>query len=187
MRLLFLCGHHYVGKTTLAHALQERGDYVKESLSDGLRCLCLERLRDEGHVFDSSIFLEAKDKPWIYPGMATPRDYLKKVGMEMRAINQTWLAEALEKRISTHPLATKVVIDDWRFPHEIQWFIDRGYSVHAIRIVRPETHPSLAEIEARGVTEAFIDTLEVDEIFLNDGSLDELRGLGVLGAIMDSH
>jgi len=176
MHLLFLTGHHYAGKSTLAAWLSSQG-FIEIALSTFLREMALEALHASGHTsITMETLTDGKDKPWpLSHEHPTPRDYLKELGALHREKNVKFLADLCEARVkdifAEQPDAS-IVISDWRFPHEIEWaevFAEKHEEVTLSkwRIERPKTDPSPETIKARGETEAYIDSLPVDIVLFN--------------------
>lgn len=177
MHLLFLTGHHYAGKSTLAAWLVTQG-FIEISLSSFLREMALEALHAMGHTsITMDTLTRGKDMPWcLSSAYPTPRDYLKELGAFHREKHLTFLADLCEAKVKTifakHPSAS-VVISDWRFPHELEWaeeFSKANNQVTLIkwRVERPSTNPCKVVIDARGETEAHINSLPVDDVLVND-------------------
>jgi hypothetical protein len=190
MSLIFLTGHHYAGKSTLAKWLVDRRGFREVVISNFLREEALKRIHAMASISGRTgvtmeTFHLGKDKPWLLSSRSkwpTPRDYLKDLGQELCSSNPKVLAAMAQseiKRIFAQDPKAKIIVSDWRFPHEIEWALESSYPVTRWRIYRPETHPSDEEIRRRGVTEAHIDTMEVDQRIRNDGTLEDLYRLGL--------
>jgi hypothetical protein len=182
MTLIFLTGHHYAGKSALTKHLVDHQGFVEVALSDFLRVEALERLHAKGYLeVEMRDFYEGKDKPWPLDkdGYPTPRDYLKELGASLREKDPKTLAKMAQAKIEElfqKDPSAKIIVSDWRFPHEIEWVYGSPYfsCLERWKIVRPSTHPDKATIVARGPTEAYIDSLEVDRQLDNLGSLEDL-------------
>lgn len=134
-RMIALVGPPGVGKTQAAKALCALvGAYERHSFADRLR----DCVRFALGMADAQTRGDAKDKPLVRLGGATPRDFLVAVGEACRAVYaETWI-DALAQRTR----GRDIVIDDLRHANEAYWVRSQGGVV--VRLVRDDYagHPA---------------------------------------------
>lgn len=113
--LIVMLGHKSkVGKDTLADILVKKEGFVKVALADKLKEVCSDLF-----FIDLEEFYDEKLKnEEISNYKMTRRRILQIVGQSMFQINKDiWVKHAISKIIASQ--AKKIVITDFRFPHEI--------------------------------------------------------------------
>lgn len=68
-----------------------------------------------------------------------------------------------------------VIIPDTRFPNEIDRFIDNGFKVTHVRVIRPDFDNGLSAEQQNHISETALDNTTPDWIVVNDGSMERLN------------
>jgi hypothetical protein len=159
--IIGIAGHRGSGKSAAAKILVERG-FVRQRFAQPLKDMLKAAGLTDEHV-DGSL----KEVPCELLGGATPRHAMQTLGTE-------WGRELLHPdlwiilwraRARTTPF---VVVDDVRFPNEVEAIRAEGGAIWRIR------RPSCG-FDGH-VSESYINDLAVDHEIDNSGDLDFLRG-----------
>ena len=170
--LILISGHAGVGKTTLANYIIE---YIKENYSYLL-------------VVKESFARGVKDTAkqgfnWDGEKDQKGRKLLQDVGRAGREYNIDLWATQTRNRIWTLPVFPNlVIIDDWRFPNEVDYFNRvrffnfKANNVYAVRIEAPQREILKDTPEYFDVSETSLDNYNrYNYIINNSGSLEELK------------
>ena len=68
-----------------------------------------------------------------------------------------------------------VIIPDTRFPNEIDRFVDNGFDVTHVRVIRPDFDNGLSLEQQNHISETALDNIIPDWIVVNDGSIERLN------------
>lgn len=163
MDLLCLCGAAGSGKSALARALSRDYGYKIVKFADPLK----DMLRVLG-LGDRELEGDLKELPSRILCGATPRYAMQRLGTEWgREMmgSELWV-NAWKRRVEGLPVGSLVVVDDCRFPNELE--AARGLGFAPLRIRREATR----EVRAH-VSESALDGVWMPEVW-NDGTLDSL-------------
>lgn len=165
--IIGICGAAGAGKDTVALRLRDRGffrvafaDPIYEMLS-AMTGLSVGELSDRGR--------KEQEIPWLGK---SPRQLLQSLGTEwgrQSVSDDVWIRIALR----TARIASLAVIPDVRFDNEAQAIRAVGGSVW--RVVRPGVS-CLGASTAQHSSERGISPELIDEVLMNDGSLESLEG-----------
>lgn len=173
-RILGVAGKKRAGKDTIANYLVEQHGFVKMAFADAVReaALGLDPIVSAATIAGSlrtyrlSDFVrdqgweQAKEHPEV-------RRSLQRMGTEaIRKLDEDFWLNVTMKKALAH--GERVVISDVRFPNEAAEIQNYGM---LIRVSRPgltytDTH----------VSEIALDDWPYDEVFENDGTIEDLRG-----------
>lgn len=171
MTVVAITGRKGSGKDTAAQALVDQG-YVVVKFADALKGMLRALLSYQG-VEDETIYRmlegDLKEVPTDYLQGKTPRYAMQTLGTEWGRdlIGANLWTDSTLRRISKLPNA---VVTDMRFPNELDAM--NAVDAKTIRVVRPSLEENAFSTHA---SEAYIDTLNVDQEILNDKGVDELR------------
>jgi hypothetical protein len=171
--LVGITGYATSGKDTFAKSLALRGGFHVMGMSDAL----LEMARvlnpllqyDDGQLFELNRVLnavgytEAKKIPSV-------REYLQRLGTEaVRDVigNDSWTRAAEKRFVSLLQEGTSVAVTGIRFQNEAQMI--KAYGGTLVKILRNGTEPSNGHS-----SDTELDTLPVDVVVFNNGSVDDL-------------
>lgn len=133
-KIILMLGHQSkVGKDTLADELVRKAGFTKIAFADKLKEICSDLFFIPLHEFyDETLKNEVVERYGI-----TRRRILQIVGQAMFSVDKyVWVNHAIEKFGSSD----KIVITDFRFPHEIERIQeckkDWNYDVVSIKLLR---------------------------------------------------
>jgi hypothetical protein len=171
--LVGITGYATSGKDTFAKSLALRGGFKVMGMSDALldmaRVLNPLLQYDDGQLFELNRVLaavgytEAKKIPSV-------REYLQRLGTEaVREIlgNDSWTRAAERKFVGLLAEGTNVAVTGIRFPNEAQMI--KAYGGTIVKILRNGTEPSNGHS-----SDTELDTLPVDMVVFNNGTVDDL-------------
>lgn len=171
--LIGLTGYAQSGKDTVAKSLRLRGDFVRMAFADKLKDLAyrLDPIVDTdsyGDVLTISHYVnmygwdEAKKHSKV-------RECLQDLGNEAREVlgENVWV-DAVRNQLMTHLGEGKnVVFTDVRYANEAA--LIKSWAGTMVRVARPGV-----EALNSHVTEVNVDTIPVDAMIINDGSINQL-------------
>lgn len=107
------------------------------------------------------------------------RDLLQRVGTDtIRKEDPDFWAWFIYQVLRFFPDAWDyVLIPDCRFPNEITTPLDYGFGTYYLRVVRPNFDNGLTPAQQEHPSETALDDVKPDFTFINNGSLEDLRGL----------
>ena len=166
-------GRRGAGKSAAAAALVDLGfrdvkfaDPLKNMLRAFFSTVWMRTADIERHIEG-----DLKEVPTHWLGDNTTRYAMQMLGTEWRDLIDTDLwSKILRYRVTEGHVGQKVVISDYRFPHEGVILRELGGKV--IRIVGRGEHD---DETAQHISETSIDDLVEDFILTNDGDLDDLH------------
>lgn len=173
--IIGLSGYAQSGKDTVANILVEKYGFIRIAFADPIRELLYEMdppvpmgVSSEKHTVGLQNYVdiygwdEAKQNPIV-------RSMLQNLGVGARKVfgEDFWIEQALRNVNSED----KFVVTDVRFPNEADAIRDYEDS-QVWRIKRPNV-----EAVNRHVSETAMDGEKVDQIFLNNGTLEDLEVL----------
>jgi hypothetical protein len=166
-------GRRGAGKSAAAAALVDLGfrdvkfaDPLKNMLRAFFSTVWMRTVDIERHIEG-----DLKEVPTHWLGDNTTRYAMQMLGTEWRDLIDTDLwSKILRYRVTEGHVGQKVVISDYRFPHEGVILRELGGKV--IRIVGRGEHD---DETAQHISETSIDDLVEDFILTNDGDLDDLH------------
>lgn len=165
-RIIGLSGYAQSGKSTVAEYFCLNG-YKRFRFAEGLKNM----LKVIG-VTDNQIDGSEKEVPLSLLCGKTPRQALQYLGTEYgrNLIGEDFWVNILENRVKEYLKKcdlNKVVIDDIRFPNELDRIVSMGGFI--IRIERDSSVPV-----NRHVSETSLDSVVWDNVLSNNGTKDEL-------------
>ncbi len=162
--LIGLVGAKGSGKSTTANALAVNRNVTRVSFAAPIR----DMLRVLG--LTDAHFNEDKEAPTDLLLGKTPRHAMQTLGTEWRDMidRGLWLRVADQKIDELFDLGRGVVIDDVRFPHEVDLIRERGGVVWTVR------WPSVERLNDYHTSELHWRTIEPDQVLINDGTSDQL-------------
>jgi len=134
MRIIWLSGWAGAGKDTIAAILCKKYDYQRIAFADSLKDIVAKKYKFSRSLCDTP---EGKASTIESVGR-TVREILIRDSAEAKEVNVNVFAEhALEKILASKQ--KKIVISDWRFPHEIAFIMSQLLDADHIqvRINRP--------------------------------------------------
>lgn len=179
-KIILMLGHQSkVGKDTLADELVKRAGFTKIAFADKLKEICADLFFIPLHEFyDEKLKNEVVEQYGI-----TRRRILQIVGQGMFQVDKyVWVNHAIEKFGNLE----KIVITDFRFPHEIEKI--KEYSKTGDYIVAP------VKLHREGII-AFTGSNDASELSLidypwplnlyNNGTIDDLynEGLSIVNQV----
>jgi thymidylate kinase len=135
MRIIWLSGWAGAGKDTIAAILCKKYDYQRIAFADSLKDIVAKKYKFSRSLCDTP---EGKASTIESVGR-TVREILIRDSAEAKEVNVNVFAEhALEKILASKQ--KKIVISDWRFPHEIAFIMSQllDFDHIQIRITRPD-------------------------------------------------
>lgn len=103
---------------------------------------------------------------------STPRWAMQSLGTEWRDLLSTNLwSDIFVKRVMSGTCGDRIVVSDWRFPHETE-ALDRVGALK-IKIDRPSAEKT--DAASMHLSETSVDLLKADAVILNTGSVEELK------------
>ncbi len=169
--LIAMTGGKGSGKDTFASVLVKEFDFVHTRFADPLKNMLRTLFSEAG--LDPEDYIEGpyKEAPLDILGGKTPRYAMQTLGTEWRDFidRKLWsrLWQARVERLLEQ--GKPVVVTDCRFIHEAATIRNMGGFI--LRVERP--HPgSRAD---RHISETEMDLIEVDEVILNMGSINQLH------------
>ncbi len=164
-------GRRGAGKSAAATTLVELGfkdvkfaDPLKNMLRAFFYTTHMTMIDTERHIEG-----DLKEVPTHWLGDKTTRYAMQMLGTEWRDLIDTDLwSKILRYRVTEGHVGERVVISDYRFPHEGVILRELGGVV--VRIIGRGEHDDAA---AQHISETSIDDLPEDFIIINDGTLDE--------------
>ena len=170
--LIGLTGYAQSGKDTLAEILVSKFGFTRVAFADPIRDFCYEANPMISHVGNEPVFLrtvvdrDGWDKAKQISGV---RRLLQNVGVAARNNfgQDFWVMQAMQKV----RYESRIVVTDVRFINEAEW-IKNYEDSHIWRVVRPGV-----EAVNNHVSESQMAEYKVDQVFLNDGSLEDLEVL----------
>jgi len=163
--LLGLLGKKQSGKSTVASLLMKDYNFVKISFADRLKMIV-------SMVYSIPLSYCFNNKDFEVMPNFTVRNLLQKWGNLGRQVyKDSWILPVKDFINSDLCKGKNIVIDDVRMSNEVL-FIQKE-SGKLVRIIRPE----IQEIQEqdRDVSETEQDSIIVDAVLVNDGSLDYLK------------
>lgn len=166
-------GRRGAGKSAASAILVELGfrdvkfaDPLKNMLRAFFHTLRMTVIDTERHIEGD---LKEIETPWL--GNKTTRYAMQMLGTEWRDLIDTDLwSNILRHRVTHGHVGRRIVISDYRFPHEGVILRELGGKV--VRIVGRGERDDAA---AQHISETAIDDLPEDFIIVNDGTLDEFH------------
>jgi hypothetical protein len=167
--IIGLCGYAQSGKDTLAEVLVNKYGYTRVAFADPIRELLYEMnpLVKDGYRVKGVVDGYGWDRAKVeFPEV---RKLLQELGVGARKVfgEQFWVQQALRK---VH-FEGNYVITDVRFPNEAEAI--RKYDNSQIWRVK---RPNVGAVNPH-VSETAMDGESVDQIFLNNGTLEDLQVL----------
>ncbi len=172
-KLVGVTGYATSGKDTFAKSLALRGGFYVMGMSDALldmaRVLNPLLQYDDGQLFelnrvlDAVGYTEAKKIPSV-------REYLQRLGTEaVRDIigEDSWTRAAEQRFVGRLAEGTNVVVTGIRFPNEAAMI--KAYAGTIVKVLRNGTEPSNGHS-----SDTLLDTLPVDVVVFNNGTVDDL-------------
>lgn len=150
VRIVALLGSSSGGKSTVAHYLVKEHGFVRMRFAGPLK----DMLKSVG-LTDEEVDGALKERPCNLLLGHTPRHAMKTLGTEWRdMIDPRLWARIIRARIqgmvddvNHDPSKTiRIVIDDMRFPHELDELRHPDWSVTVLAIRRPEVEPTKLEL-----------------------------------------
>ena len=171
-KLIGFTGYKGSGKTTAALHLTELGWY-RESFATGIK----DMLRAIG--VDEHALTEGKEKECKILCGETPRRAMQTLGTEWGrvAIHPDIWVEAMRFRLKDLHHATRVVIDDVRFPNEVKFIQEIGGIIIHISIEQGTAHRFQNRSRDDHASESEIADLPYDYILHNSSTIDQLKRL----------
>lgn len=164
MRILAISGKARHGKDTFA-------EYVKERLEqDGHSVLIT-------HYADLLKYICCKFFGWDGKKDDEGRVLLQKIGTDVvRVQKPNFWVNFLIDILDMFPNEWEyVLIPDCRFPNEIIRFVQFGFDITHIRVVRPGFASPLTKEQRMHESETALDKTKPDYAIINDGTLEDLR------------
>lgn len=168
-KIILMVGHQSkVGKDTLADELVLKAGFIKIAFADKLKEICSDLFFIPLHEFyDEKLKNEIVERYGI-----TRRQILQKVGQAMFSVDKyVWVNHAIEKFGNSE----KIVITDFRFPHEIKRIQectkDFNYKVMSIKIHREGISNFTGSDDS---SEISLIAYPWDFHIQNDGTIDDL-------------
>jgi hypothetical protein len=175
-RIIGLTGYAQSGKDTLASVLVDRYGYRRIAFADTIRSFLYEvnpmvACSPTGYLKDLVNLVgwdKAKQEPQV-------RRILQDLGMAARnAFGQDfWVKHALKPYLANHPVVgagNKLVITDVRFINEAETIQALGGQIWRVKRI------GVAAVNSH-VSEHEMDGYEVDQIFINNGTIEDLEVL----------
>lgn len=177
--IIGITGNKQHGKSTIANYLIDKYNYVELAFAKPLKDIC-EILFDFDYEQLYGSKKEIIDERW----KQTPRKLFEYIGTELfrKQIDKVlpevggefWI-KIIENKINTiakNNENAKIVISDIRFKNELDFIKKLDYNIKTIKVVRPDkleeyTHESEKQIQE----------LETDNVFINDGSIQDLYNI----------
>ena len=167
---LCVCGGAGVGKSALARVLVRDYGYEVVKFADPLKAM----LRVLG-LGEPELEGDRKELPSELLCGRTPRWAMQRLGTEWgrEMVGESLWIRAWRRRVAALPAGAKIVVDDCRFPNELEAARAAGFV--PVRICRGD----LARGGGRHFSESALDGVWMPE-FLNDGAPEALA-LNILG------
>lgn len=168
MLILLLSGYAGSGKDAAALLLMEEMGFVRYAFADALKDLVA---AESGLPVETFHDRRLKDK--VIANGKTPRDLLLATARALRRKDLDVFARGIAKHIKEDPHSKRIVISDWRYEREYEFFrsVFPDAVIRRIRIHR-DTVTAVDE-----ETEHDLDTYQMDMRITNDGSISDLRDL----------
>jgi hypothetical protein len=171
-RIVGVAGYAKSGKSTVADYLIRDGGFRRLKFADGLK----DMLRAMG-LDEAQIEGDQKETPADILCGKTPRQAMQSLGTEWGRKcmgDDLWVnlwQERVRRWLALHPM-NRVVVDDVRFPNELQRVLKMGGTV--LRIDRPGVAPTNSH-----ASETAIDDAPGMIHLVNDGGIEELQAEAV--------
>lgn len=170
MNIIGFTGYKGSGKSEAARALYSES--LQVNFADSLKEM-FDKIATHYSLYGPT---EVRNKAFITGTTVTVRRALQTVGVAMRDLDEDFWVKLWKDRIKrikeTYTLNPKVykywTVGDVRFPNEVKAINELGGCI--IRIVRP----SITNHDNHS-SETSIESLNVDHIIVNDGSIDHLH------------
>lgn len=166
-------GRRGSGKSTASETLYERG-YVDVKFADPLKNMLRAFYRTvevDADTIERKLEGDLKEVPCDWLGGKTPRFAMQKLGTEWRnMISETLWSDILYKRVMEGMCGDKIVVSDLRFKHELPPLEELGA---VVAMIKRDAAPQDAYSEH--VSESGIDSLPIDLVVTNNGTIEELR------------
>ncbi len=179
MKIIGLVGLKGAGKSVVADAIVEQEGWQKRAfagpLKDGLIAF---------FGLTQAQMHDAKLKEEVDPRYGvTPRELMQVVGTDLIRnqlslklphfrCESLWIARMDEVLSAAKVLGVSVVVEDVRFPNEVECIRKHGGSL--VMVARPAAAAASAE-KAQHETESYIAALPYDTLLVNSGTRQELR------------
>lgn len=164
------------GKSEAAKALVEELGFVEVKFADPLKDMLRALYQSCGvdaETVERKLEGDLKEKPCQFLLGKTPRYAMQTLGTEWRdMLGKTLWSEIFAQKVQSGQYGTRIVCSDYRFPHEGDVLDHMGARLY--RISRPAAD-SVQDEAAQHPSEALVETIPVDEVILNDGTLEDLR------------
>jgi dephospho-CoA kinase len=165
--IIGLTGYARSGKDSVAKVLTDQYGFTRIAFADPIRDLLLELdpILDKGNRLSSLV----SEYGWeIAKSQAEVRRLLQALGVGARSIidQEIWVIKALRSMSDNK----NYVVTDVRFKNEMT-----ALKLSAAQIWRVE-RPGVGAINSH-VSESEMSTFEVDQTFINDGSLEDLEAM----------
>lgn len=157
MKLIWLSGFAGSGKDTLASILVKKHDYYRVAFADYLKDYV-----SDLYGFERSLCDTVEGKKTIICNDKTVRDLLIEESAEAKKLNEDVFAEQVIENIFRMK-QEKVVISDWRYPHEYHYI--KGMLEDAEHITIRITRPGLPSLPIP--SEHALDTWNFDHTVTN--------------------
>jgi hypothetical protein len=175
-----VAGRLGAGKDTVGDYLVRAYGFKRVAFADALKELC-------SHVV-SRAAVGWNGENWTGSKSEYGRMILQGIGKGARGVigPGVWVS-ALDRTLSQtdglNPFSDRVVVTDVRYPNEVDYVRWNGDKSLLIRVDRPGVDRSGPEHQHE--TEAHVDSLKVDAVVVNDGTLEQLYAR--VDAVMARH
>lgn len=174
MQVVAFTGKRFSGKSTASEVLLQEG-FVDVKFADPLKNMLRAFYKTCG-VSDEDIERrlegDLKEVPCEWLKGKTPRYAMQTLGTEWRNMIDTNLwSDILVRRIKSGDVGDKIVVSDYRFPHEGEAL--REVSAKICRISRKSADDN-ADSAAKHASETLLDGLSVDGVIYNNDTKEAL-------------
>jgi hypothetical protein len=185
--LVGLIGRKRAGKDTFAAVLVEEFGFARIAFADPLKAaaLTLDPIVGRpalpgalypGHDVRLSEAIDALGWEAAKDSVPEVRSTLQKLGEAIRTIDdEFWISAAMREVEFTQGASTPVVITDVRYRNEADEIRDRGGVL--LRVARPAYTLAGLTGPVEHISETALDDYDDDSFVLNDGTLEDLRGM----------
>lgn len=165
--IFLICGKARHGKTTSGNFMREYYESKDKKVANTLIALYLKTYAEKFFGWDG--------KP-----ETKPRELLQQLGTEIirkKLDKETFFIDrTLEDIEILKHFFNVIIIDDIRFPLEINKIKEKYNNVYALNIIRPEFESDLSNAQKKHATEVALDNYEgYDYTIINDDDLEGLK------------
>ena len=165
--IFLICGKARHGKTTTGNFMREYYESNNKKVANTLIALYLKTYAEKFFGWDGNP--ETK-----------PRELLQQLGTEIirRKLNKEnfFIDRTVEDIEILKHFFNVIIIDDIRFPLEINKIKENYNNVYAINIIRPDFDSDLSSEQKKHATETALDNYDgYDYTIINDADLETLR------------